>query len=236
MQTLLEDDAMERYLVVFGARPSAVKLAPVVHALDARGASAAVCLTGQHGREMLDLDTLGLYPAYQREQAGGDVVSRLANMARFVGDVLRERPGFAGVIVVGDTISGMAGALAGAYADVPVAHVEAGLRTGAREPWPEEMTRRAIDTMAHWHFAPTPIARRNLRSEGLPVERLHIVGNTVVDSLKNMGVKRFTPDRPTVLVTIHRRENWSHIRRIAETVRKLAELHIGVRFAWPVHP
>jgi UDP-N-acetylglucosamine 2-epimerase len=156
-------------------------------------------------------------------------------MTESVGAVLAREP-YDAVIVVGDTVSGLAGALAGAYQDVPVAHVEAGLRTHGREPWPEEMTRKAIDAVAHWHFAPTLRARANLLRENVCHERIYLTGNTVVDSLKRLGVQRKRFSDRTVLVTLHRRENWDTMNLRAAVVRKLAEQHPAVWFIWPVHP
>jgi len=229
---------MKRVLVVFGARPSAVKLAPVVHALEARGVQADVCLTGQHG-EMLEccLEGLGLRPRYHlRGFSARPLPSRIAGMLVDVGEILVCSGDFDAVVVVGDTISGLAGALAGEYADVPVAHVEAGLRTHQREPWPEEMVRRQIDACAHWHFAPTVRAKGNLLAENVSGERLWITGNTIVDSLQKFGFEYSPPETPKVLITIHRRENWPHIKTIVEQVRYLASEYSDASFVWPAHP
>lgn len=140
------------------------------------------------------------------------------------------------VIVVGDTLSAMAGALAGAYANVPVAHVEAGLRTHECEPWPEEMTRRAIGSVAHWHFTPTPSGFYNLLREGVDVMRIWNTGNPVVDSLHSLGVTRNKSPQPSVLVTLHRRENWPDIPVLSSLIASLADRHTDVQFTWPVHP
>lgn len=228
---------MKRFLVVIGARPSAVKLAPVVHALESRGAVADVCLTGQHeGMLTCCLEQLRLAPKHRFRRFGGEPLPcRMANILRDVADLLACEH-YDAVVVVGDTISGMAGALAGAFLDVPVAHVEAGLRTHAREPWPEEMTRRAIDAISTWHFAPTPIARVNLLDERIDQEAIWLVGNTVVDSLRDLGIERHPSVLESVLVTIHRRENWGHLPVIAALVSELALRFPFIQFAWPVHP
>jgi UDP-N-acetylglucosamine 2-epimerase (non-hydrolysing) len=225
--------------VVFGARPSVIKLAPVIHALRLRGATVSVCHTGQHG-EMLAccLQSVGVEITHRIDDAAGPdggLARRLGSMVAGVGQILESEPQDA-VIVVGDTVSGLAGAMAGAFADVPVAHVEAGLRTHAREPWPEEMTRRAIDALATWHFAPTPLAEDNLQREGIDPQKIHVVGNTVVDALRLIGVIRHRHAWPQILVTVHRRENWGQMRRIADQVRDLAARHPVVAFRWPVHP
>jgi UDP-N-acetylglucosamine 2-epimerase len=227
---------MKRFLVVIGTRPSAVKLAPVVHALESRGAVADVCLTGQQS-EMLDccLESLLLVPTHRfLGFNGAPLAYRLGDMVRRLSEIL-EGYSYDGVVVVGDTVSGMAGALAGAFSDIPVAHVEAGLRTREREPWPEEMTRRAIDSIATWHFAPTAIAEDNLLAERIDPGGTWFVGNTVVDSLRDLGIHRHRSALETILVTIHRRENWDHLPVIAAFISELAA-RFPFQFAWPVHP
>lgn len=231
---------MKHALVVFGARPSAVKLAPVVHALEARGVVADVYLTGQHG-QMLDccLEMLGLTPICRQCCCPCcELGERLGWMTADLGHYLMDSRVFSydALIVVGDTISGLAGALAGAYSGIPVAHVEAGLRTHDREPWPEEMTRRTITSLAHWHFAPTPQARSNLLRERVPRKRIWIVGNPVVDSLRKLGIERRKSPVDEVLVTLHRRENWENMPVLAAMVSELAMRHPFAQFFWPLHP
>jgi len=234
---------MKRFAVIFGARPSAVKLAPVVRALFDRGAAVDVCLTGQHG-DMLDvvLGDLGLDATcsihrFQPAESSG-LPDALGHMLVGVSTFLGQKP-YDGAIVVGDTLSGLAGALGASLAKVPVAHVEAGLRTHRHEPWPEEQIRRQIDACSHWHFAPTTEAMDNLLLEELQTdERTHMVGNTIVDSLRHREVSRSRPDpeHPEVLITLHRRENWPRMGWLAAAVCRLALRHPEVSFTWPVHP
>jgi len=225
-----------RVAVIFGARPSAVKLAPVVHALQARHAAVDVLLTGQHG-EMLDvcLGGLDLSPAHRFVAPEGPLSARLGAMVANLGSFFATAC-YEAIVVVGDTTSGLAGALAGTFAEIPVGHVEAGLRTRRRDPWPEEQNRRTITSLAHWHFAPTAIARDNLRREDVPRERIWLTGNPVVDSLRRAGIRRNRSPVEQILVTLHRRENWEQMPVLAGLVAELALRHPFAQFLWPVHP
>ena len=227
---------MKRFLVVIGTRPCAIKLAPVIHALESQGATVDVLFTGQHG-DILGkcLDSLRIKPTVQFFRFNGSPLAyRVGRMICDIADrICCEH--YDAVVVVGDTISGMAGAMAGAFADVPVAHVEAGLRTHYREPWPEEMIRRSIDSMATWCFAPTKAAWGNLLREGIDDFSIWHTGNTVVDSLRDLGIFRNKSPLETVLVTIHRRENWKHVPEVAALVGELAARFPHVQFSWPVH-
>jgi UDP-N-acetylglucosamine 2-epimerase (non-hydrolysing) len=239
--------------VLIGTRPEAVKLMPVVRALEAAGAPPAVYVTGQH-RELLApiLADLALVPAedlgvMQPNQALGDLSARLLSAVQ---DLLRRRqPGT--LVVQGDTTSAAMGALAAFYEDVRVAHVEAGLRTGKRRnPFPEEMNRRLVACVADLHFAPTPRARDNLLAENVPAEAVHLVGNTVVDALfhaRDRLVPGLPPDpatepllrspRALVLVTAHRRESFGpDLLAIAAALKRLAETFAGrIEIVYPVH-
>ena len=239
--------------VLIGTRPEAVKLMPVVRALEEAGAPPAVYVTGQH-RELLApiLADLGLIPAedlgvMQPNQALGDLSARLLIAVQAL--LRRRRPGT--LVVQGDTTSVAMGALAAFYEDVRVAHVEAGLRTGdRRNPFPEEMNRRLVGCVADLHFAPTARARDNLLAENVPPEKIHLVGNTVVDALfhaRDRLVPGLPPDpatepllrspRPLVLVTAHRRESFGpDLMAIAEGLRKLATAFAGrIEVVYPVH-
>jgi UDP-N-acetylglucosamine 2-epimerase (non-hydrolysing) len=239
--------------VLIGTRPEAVKMMPVVRALEEAGAPPAVYVTGQH-RELLApiMADLGLVAAedlgvMQADQALGDLSARLLSAVQAL--LRRRRPGT--LVVQGDTTSVAMGALAAFYEGVPVAHVEAGLRTGnRRNPFPEEMNRRLVSCVADLHFAPTPRARDNLLAENVPAEKVHLVGNTVVDALflaRDRLVPGLPPDpatepllrspRPLVLVTAHRRESFgADLMAIAEGLRKLAAAFTGrIEIVYPVH-
>ena len=239
--------------VLIGTRPEAVKLMPVVRALEEAGAPPAVYVTGQH-RELLApiLADLGLVAAedlgvMQPNQALGDLSARLLSAVQSL--LRRRRPDT--LVVQGDTTSVAMGALAAFYEDVRVAHVEAGLRTGdRRNPFPEEMNRRLVGCVADLHFAPTARARDNLLAENVPPEKVHLVGNTVVDALfhaRDRLVPGLPPDpatepllrspRPLVLVTAHRRESFGpDLMAIAEGLRKLATAFAGrIEIVYPVH-
>ena len=237
--------------IVVGTRPEAIKLAPVIVALRARG-PVTVCATGQH-RALLDaaladfgiaadLD-LDLMRAGQRpEDIVGDALPALAAAIR--------RSGAETVVVQGDTASAFAGALAGQYARVPVAHVEAGLRTNAPDPFPEEFHRRAIAQAARWHFAPTAAAVGALLREGIDPRCVHLVGNSGIDAL-HLARRRLSADprqrarvdaalpprdpaRPLLLATVHRREN--HGAPLAAVAGALATLARQAQIVVPVHP
>lgn len=241
--------------VVVGTRPEAIKLAPVILALrDHPALRPLVVATGQH-REMVGqmLATFGLAPdidlAIGRPHQTLDYVAGAALTG--VGEVLsRERP--AAVVVQGDTTTAMAAALAGFHARLPVAHVEAGLRTNDRtNPFPEEMNRRLISELADLHLAPTTTARANLLRQGIAPEDVVVTGNTVIDALLHVVGQPWAPsgnaaldhlvttdrDRPLVLVTTHRRE--SHGEPMARTVAALASIarrRPDVAIVLPVHP
>ncbi len=229
-------------MLVFGTRPEAIKMAPLVKAFRERPEAfeTLVCVTGQH-REMLDqvLRIFGIAPDFdlnimRRGQDLFDVTTRVLSGMR---DVLDDaKPGW--VFVHGDTTTSTAAALASFYRQIPVAHIEAGLRTHAiYSPFPEEMNRQLTGRLATLHFAPTPLAAENLRKENVPEEQIFITGNTVIDallavikklkteprlrenalaSLQQSGVPSSALDaweagsRKMVLITGHRRENFGN--------------------------
>lgn len=234
-------------LSVFGTRPEAIKMAPVVRAL--RGVDARVCVTAQH-RHMLDqmLELFDIRPDYDLDlmRPGQELGELMAAVLAGVRDVLRDlRPDM--LVVQGDTTTTFAASLAAFYEGVPVAHVEAGLRTGnLQAPWPEELNRRLTSSIATLHFAPTTGAKENLLKEGIPVERIHVTGNTVVDALQVM-IRRLDADKPElpflepgrrlVLVTAHRRESFgAGIETICAAIREIACRHPDVQIVFPVHP
>lgn len=246
-----------KVLVVLGTRPEAVKLAPLVAEMRARSDQFAVrvCSTGQHRELLADaLQAFSLRPdvdlaLMQPEQDLGELLARI--LAHLGPVVAREAPDC--IVVQGDTSSALGGCLAGYYAKVPVAHVEAGLRSGdPLAPFPEEQHRVVIDRLASWCFAPTDEARDNLLREGTPSERIWVTGNTGVDALYDLrrqseapGAARrldelFTANGITqthiIAATIHRREHTEgDLMRIAEALAELAR-HPNTAVVMPIHP
>ena len=244
-----------------GTRPEIIKMAPVYHALRAAGQPLRLLHTGQH-LEMA-------WPMYQFFGMNPDDnielprrSSRLAHLSALLLDKLGEA--FAGldpraVLVHGDTSSALMSALAAFYQQVPVGHVEAGLRShNAYDPFPEERNRELVGRLARWHFAPTERARRNLLREGVAAEQIAVVGNTIVDAvslaaerlLRNPELaeevgpggglsavaERLVESPRLIVVTAHRRENWDGpIASIALAVRDLLQEHRDVCVVWPVH-
>jgi UDP-N-acetylglucosamine 2-epimerase (non-hydrolysing) len=240
-------------LVIFGTRPEAIKLAPVIDALAAsRTLAPRVCVTGQH-RQMLEqmLTLFRIVPHHDLAvmQPGQDLYDLTARALTGLRAVLdAERP--AAVLVQGDTTTAMAAALAAFYRQIPVGHVEAGLRTGEiYNPFPEEMNRRLTTHLATWHYAPTPGAAANLRRDGVVAERLLVTGNTIVDALHAIVARlerepaappALPPDRLAgrrlVLVTGHRRESFGEgWRNICLALRDLAVRHGDALIVYPVH-
>lgn len=242
-------------MVVFGTRPEAIKMAPVVAALRATaGIETLVTVTAQH-RQMLDqvLDLFGIAPDIDLDlmTPGQQLPDLFARILQGMSVVLaRARPDL--VLVHGDTSTTLAAALAAFYARVPVGHVEAGLRTGnLAAPWPEEANRRLTAPLASLHFAPTQAARDNLLREGIDPAQIHVTGNTVVDALLSVAQRiasdrvltdalaarfRFLdPDRRLVLVTGHRRENFgAGFEQICLALRDLAGRD-DIQIVYPVH-
>jgi UDP-N-acetylglucosamine 2-epimerase (non-hydrolysing) len=236
--------------VVFGTRPEAIKMAPVVRALRAEPRlRAVVCVTGQH-RQMLDqtLATFDITPdadldVMEPGQTLAGLTARAVTLLdRFLADA---RPDL--LLVQGDTTTAFAAALTAFYRRVPVGHVEAGLRTGdLHSPWPEEANRTLITRLAALHFPPTAVTRDNLLREGVPAGRVHLTGNPVIDALVFI-VEQIDRDPPvipgvpddgsrTVLVTGHRRENFGgSFEAICRAIAELARRFPDVRFVYPVH-
>ncbi|HVK12262.1 MAG TPA: UDP-N-acetylglucosamine 2-epimerase (non-hydrolyzing) [Gemmataceae bacterium] len=240
--------------VVFGTRPEAIKMAPVVRALrSAPGLRPAVWVTGQH-RQMLDqiLDTFGITPDIDLDvmEPGQSLAGLTARAVTRLDRVLADRrPEL--LLVQGDTTTAFAAALTAFYHRVPVGHVEAGLRTGnLYSPWPEEANRVLITRLAALHFPPTAAARDNLLRDGVPADRVHLTGNTVIDALL-YTVEQIERDPPAVpglppevmagpdrlvLITGHRRENFGpSFEAICRAIAELARQFPDVRFVYPVH-
>ena len=255
---------MKKILLVFGTRPEAIKMAPLVKKLQAEPDEfqTVVCVTGQH-REMLDqvLRLFDITPDYdlnimKPNQDLYDITSRILLGMR---DVLKEvQPDI--VLVHGDTTTSMAAALAAFYQQIPVGHVEAGLRTGnIYSPWPEEMNRLMTGRISTVHFSPTPLAKQNLLQEHVDEAKIVVTGNTVIDALQmvverlkndeqlagevkdkvlNMGydVNRLGEDRRLVLITGHRRENFGEgFLNICHAIKNLSEKYPNVDFVYPMH-
>ena len=255
---------MKKILLVFGTRPEAIKMAPLVKKLQEMPEEfkTIVCVTGQH-REMLDqvLRLFDITPEYdlnimKPNQDLYDITSRILLGMR---DVLKEvQPDI--ILVHGDTTTSMAAALAAFYQQIPVGHVEAGLRTGnIYSPWPEEMNRLITGRITTHHFSPTPLAKENLLREHVDEKQIIVTGNTVIDALQ-MVVKRLAEDkalasqvatkinqmgydvqrldgnRRMVLITGHRRENFGEgFLNICHAIKHLAEQYKDVDFVYPMH-
>ncbi len=255
---------MKTVLLVFGTRPEAIKMAPLVKMLQAMPDDfrTVVCVTGQH-REMLDqvLSVFGITPDYdlnimRPNQDLYDITSKiLLGMRTVLCDVCPDV-----VLVHGDTTTSVAAALAAFYRQIPVGHVEAGLRTGnIYSPWPEEMNRRLTGRIATHHFAPTALAHQNLLNESVDDAKICVTGNTVIDALhwvvgqfaanselsqrtadeilrNGYDTRRLADHRRMVLITGHRRENFGEgFRHICRAIRNLAERYPTVDFVYPMH-
>ena len=243
---------MRHVLVTYGTRPEAIKMAPVVEALRARpeGLRVTVCVTAQHRRLLDQVNSLfGIVPDVDLDlmRPGQTLAEVSARVLTAMTEVLAEqRPDV--VLVHGDTTTAMATALAAFYSEIPVGHVEAGLRSFRLDsPFPEEMNRVVIDRLARHLWAPTPGAAGNLSREGLPPERVRVTGNTAVDALRSARTRlaRTTLSAPglvgvgqrVVLVTAHRRESFgAPLRQAFRGIAALARRHPQTVFVYPVHP
>ncbi|MBR0778621.1 UDP-N-acetylglucosamine 2-epimerase (non-hydrolyzing) [Bradyrhizobium diazoefficiens] len=245
-----------RILVLFGTRPEAIKMAPVVNALrESDRFATGVCVSGQH-RQILDpvlrlfdiVPDLDLGVMRPNQSLGG----LLAELADRLGSALDDfKPSL--VLVHGDTTTAMVAAIAAFYRNIPVGHVEAGLRTGSlTAPWPEEFNRRVVALATRFHFAPTEQARLNLLTEGVSGDHIHVTGNTVIDALRWVTARTsaseerersfesffsyLDPALRLIVVTGHRRENFGDpILNICRAIRKLAS-RTDVQIVYPVHP
>jgi UDP-N-acetylglucosamine 2-epimerase (non-hydrolysing) len=246
-----------KILSVFGTRPEAVKMAPVVKELARHPAQfeSRVCVTAQH-REMLDqvLDLFAIRPDYDLDimKPGQSLTSITCSVLQELSFVLEEfKPDV--VLVHGDTTTSMAASLVSYYQQTAVGHVEAGLRTGnIYSPWPEEMNRRLTGSLARYHFAPTEQSRKNLLAEGVVDNSILVSGNTVIDTLIDIVkllknnitlqqkiAERFSflnPDKRLILVTGHRRENFGEgFDQICQALKKISETFSDVEILYPVH-
>lgn len=238
---------MKKILIVFGTRPEAIKMCPLVLELRRHPSFASVvCVTGQH-RQMLDqvLDFFKIIPDYdlsimEKKQTLFDITTKVINGMHTIYEL--ERPD--AVLVHGDTPTTFAAALAAFYMKIPLGHVEAGLRThDIYAPFPEEFNRQAAGLIAKWHFAPTITAMNNLLSEGKEPNTVFVTGNTVIDALKFTTRAGFTDetlawakDSRMVLLTAHRRENWGMpLRNVFRGVRRAVEKLPDAKVVFPIH-
>lgn len=254
---------MKKIMLVFGTRPEAIKMCPLVKELQKRGDEfeTIVCVTGQH-REMLDqvLRIFDVKPDYDLNimKQGQDLTDVTARVLAGLRDVFKEcNPDV--VLVHGDTTTSMAGALAAFYAQIPVGHVEAGLRThNLLSPWPEEMNRQVTGRIADYNFSPTPLSEKNLKEENVHGD-IYVTGNTVIDALQMVveklkkdnalrssqdkvlldagyDVSRLKDGKKLVLITGHRRENFGDgFIRMVTAMKDLSEKYPSVDFVYPMH-
>ena len=238
---------IKKIMLVFGTRPEAIKMCPLVKELKTRpDVQTLVCVTGQH-RGMLQqvLDAFDVVPDYdlaimQDRQTLFDITTRVLEGMK--GVLEKERPD--AVLVHGDTSTTFAASLACFYLQIPVGHVEAGLRTyNLLSPYPEEFNRQCVSILANWNFAPTPLSRENLVREGKKPESIYVTGNTVIDALKTTVRENFThPDLDwaagsrLILLTAHRRENLgAPMHAMFRAIRRVVEEHSDVKALYPIH-
>ena len=259
---------MKKIMLVFGTRPEAIKMCPLVKEFqkDTKSFEVIVCVTAQH-REMLDqvLHLFDIKPDYDLNimKQGQDLYDVTSRVLLGLRDVMKEV--FPDIVLVhGDTTTSTAAALAAFYQQIPVGHIEAGLRThNIYSPWPEEMNRQITSRIASFHFAPTPLSRQNLLDEGISDEKIFVVGNTVIDALhvvlerikenkeieiriqsvlNDAGISSVLFEewnqekRKLVLITGHRRENFGEgFIHICKAIRTLAKRYPSVDFIYPMH-
>ena len=238
---------MKKVMLVFGTRPEAIKMCPLVNELKKREKlETVVCVTGQH-RQMLDqvLQAFGVVPQYdlsimKEKQTLFDVTTGILERIRAVLEA--EKPDV--VLVHGDTSTTFVTALACFYMQIPVGHVEAGLRTyNIYSPYPEEFNRQAVGVIARYHFAPTEPSRDNLLREGKPAEHIYVTGNTAIDALKTTVRADYThPELEwakgsrLILITAHRRENLGEpMRHMFRAIRRVMDEHPDVKAIYPIH-
>ena len=238
---------MKKVMLVFGTRPEAIKMCPLVNELKTRkGIETAVCVTGQH-RQMLDqvLEAFSVVPDYdlsvmKDRQTLFDVTTNILNRIREVLETVRPDV----VLVHGDTSTTFVTALACYYLQIPVGHVEAGLRTyNIYSPYPEEFNRQAVGIIAAYHFAPTELSKENLLKEGKKPETIYVTGNTAIDALKTTVRKGYThpvlewaKDSRLIMITAHRRENLGEpMKHMFRAIRRVCDEHPDIKAVYPIH-
>lgn len=236
----------EKIMLVFGTRPEAIKMCPVIRELRNRNIQTVVCVTGQH-REQLQqvLDVFDVKPDYnlyimKQGQTLSAITSRVLERITPIYSIARPDV----VLVHGDTSTTFSAALAAFYKQIPVGHVEAGLRTyNMYSPYPEEFNRQCVSLLAKWHFAPTSWAKHNLVHEGKDPAQIYVTGNTVIDALRTTVRPDFTDDNlewakdsRLVFLTAHRRENLGEpMRAMFRAIRRVVDEHPDVKVIYPVH-
>lgn len=238
---------MKKVMLVFGTRPEAIKMCPLVNELKGRsGIRTVVCVTGQH-RQMLDqvLEAFSVRPDYdlsimKERQTLFDVTTNILNRIREV--LEKERPDV--VLVHGDTSTTFVTALACFYLQIPVGHVEAGLRTyNIYSPYPEEFNRQAVSIISSYNFAPTELSKQNLLKEGKVAETIYVTGNTAIDALKTTVREDYThPELQwaagsrLILITAHRRENLGEpMKHMFRAIRRVCDEHPDIKAIYPIH-
>lgn len=238
---------MKKVMLVFGTRPEAIKMCPLVNELKTRSnIQTIVCVTGQH-RQMLDqvLEAFHVVPDYdlsimKDKQTLFDITTNILNRIKAVLDEVKPDV----VLVHGDTSTTFVTALACFYLQIPVGHVEAGLRTyNIYSPYPEEFNRQAVSIISQYNFAPTELSKQNLLKEGKKPETIYITGNTAIDALKttvredyNHPELDWTKDSRLILITAHRRENLGEpMRHMFRAIRRVMDEHPDVKAIYPIH-
>jgi len=238
---------MHKIMTIFGTRPEAIKLAPVVRELARHPDEfdSIVGVTGQHDELLTQvLQLFDIRPRFNLKvmQANQGLSDLTAVILKHLGAIFKDlRPDL--LLIQGDTTTVFAAALAAFYQKIRIGHVEAGLRTEDKyQPYPEEINRRLTDQMSDLFFAPTAVSRDNLLGDGIAPEKIHITGNTVVDALHSILRSRHPDpavrgDRKMILITAHRRENFGRpLENILSALRKLSDTYPEVDFVFPVHP
>lgn len=238
---------MIKVMTIFGTRPEAIKMAPLVKELDSRvEIESIVCVTAQH-REMLDqvLEVFDIKPNYdlnvmKQGQTLSEITSRVLMGLEEV--IKKEKPNI--ILVHGDTTTTFAGALAAFYNGVDIGHVEAGLRTWNKySPFPEEMNRQMVDRMSDMYFTPTEVSKNNLLSENISDDKIYVTGNTAIDAMKttvkdnyNNEIFDWAKEDKLILLTAHRRENLGEpMRNIFKAVRRIVNEYPDIKVVYPVH-
>jgi len=238
---------MKRIMLVFGTRPEAIKMCPLVNELKTRdGIETIVCVTGQH-RQMLDqvLETFGVVPDYdlsimKDKQTLFDITTNILEKIKTVLETVKPDV----VLVHGDTSTTFVTALACFYLQIPVGHVEAGLRTyNIYSPYPEEFNREAVGIISSYNFAPTPLSRDNLLREGKKAETIYVTGNTVIDAMQHTVREDYTHpeldwvgDCKLIFITAHRRENLGQpMHNMFRAIRRVLDEHPDCKAVYPIH-